>query len=314
MNCLSLLNPYFNNKGYIIPSHAKDVGLNHKESMIVLDIPFNFEKNILMQKPTSIQMQIDTSHSIPGHLASMYATRIIMDYGITHSPSSRIFPPSLQENLPPIEDDYRTLFNPNQNDSWFMSVSQLLNVITVFAILLPGSALVREKERGTIEQLLVSPISPIQILLPKILATTFFVLMGILISWVAIINPIFHVPTNGNFLPFLCVAIIYIFTVTGVGLLAATFCKNMSQIGMITILIVAPMIFLSGAWTPPEAMNSIMKLFMVISPLHYFIDIVYNQLFKGAGLDIIWPSLLKLLFIGFLCLIIASKRYRKQFN
>lgn len=306
--------PYFKNKGYIMPAQMKDVGLNHHDSMIQIDIPPNFEKDILKQKQTSVQMQIDTSHSTPGHLASMYATRIITEFGSAHSVAMANIAPSLKENLPPIEDDYRTLFNPNQDEGWFMSISQLLNIITVFAILLPGAALVREKERGTIEQLLVSPLSPLQILLPKVLVTTFFVLMGAFISWLVVINPIFNVPTSGKFIPFVLVTILYIFTITGLGLLAATFSKNMSQIGMITILLVAPMIFLSGAWTPPEAMNSIMKFFMTISPLHYFIDIAYNQLFKGAGLNIIWPSLVKLTLMGTVCLGLANYRFRKQFN
>lgn len=306
--------PFFKNLGDLDAKSVKDENFNHKEAMIYIEIPNDYQKNLYKNKSQDIQALIDSTHSIPGHLASMYANRIVLDYGITNSENFKNMPDSIKEFIPPIEDDYRTLFNPNQNDSWFMCVSQLLNVITVFAILLPGSALVREKEKGTIEQLLVSPVTPIQILLPKIIATTFFILIGICISWICIINPIFHVPTNGNFIWFLFYSVFYILAVTGIGLLAGTFCKNMSQVGMITILIVAPMIFLSGAWTPPEAMNSAMKLFMFISPLHYFIDITYNLMFKAANFTIIFGSFLKMLLIGVICIGSTVGRFRSQFN
>lgn len=133
-------------------------------------------------------------------------------------------------------------------------VFELLNIVTVFSILLPAAAMVREKERGTVEQLLVSPLSPFQIVFPKVLAMTLVIVLGSALALFGVLQLGFAVPVRGSAVLFLLLTALYVFTTAGLGLAAATLARNLAQVGMLSILILAPMIFLSGAWTPPEAM------------------------------------------------------------
>jgi ABC-2 type transport system permease protein len=153
-----------------------------------------------------------------------------------------------------VQNDIRVWYNPNQEDSWFMGISEMLNIATVFAVLLPAAAMVREKERGTVEQLIVSPLSPFGILLPKVVSMTGVILCGVALSLFLVLIPVFAIPVKGSLLLFFALSGLYVFTTAGLGLFAATIARNLAQAGMLSILILAPMLFLSGAWTPPEAM------------------------------------------------------------
>jgi ABC-2 type transport system permease protein len=217
-------------------------------------------------------------------------------------------------NVPRIDSRHRVWFNPNQNDGWFMSISELLTVVTLFAILLPAAAMVREKERGTVEQLLVSPLTSFQIMFPKVIAMTGVIVCGALISLLLILKPVFHVPFKGDFILFLAVTTLYVFTTAGLGLFAATIARNLAQAGMMTILILAPMIFLSGAWTPPEAMPSWLQMGMLVSPLHYYMDAVFGILLKGAGVGDLWRSILGIAVLGGIVFGFGLWRFRRQFR
>jgi ABC-2 type transport system permease protein len=195
-----------------------------------------------------------------------------------------------------------------------MSISQLLNIITVFSLLLPAAAAVREKERGTVEQLLVSPLSPLQILLPKVLAMGGVILLAVLMSLSLVLWPVFAVPVRGSLGLFLALSALYIAATSGLGLFIATVARNMAQVGMLTILIIAPMLFLSGAWTPPEAMPGWLAQAMVISPLHHFMDIAFGILLKGEGLPELARPVVALLIIGSVLAGLGLWRFRRQFG
>ena len=306
--------PYFRLDGEISRPDEGIRLLDSGEAMIVLDIPPQFERSLASGEPVAVQMQIDTTNSVLGFLASSYAAQIVGQYGLEAAfERSGLGADSLQHS-PVIVDDHRVWFNPNQNDAWFMSISELLTVITLFAIMLPAAAMVREKERGTVEQLLVSPLTPLQIMLPKVIAMTLVILAMTGLSLVLVLKGVFDVPLKGSLLLFFAVTALYVFTTAGLGLLIATFTRNMAQAGMMIILILAPMMFLSGAWTPPEAMPAWMSTLMMISPLHYFIDAGYGILLKGAGIELIWESLLGIFILGSVNFGLGLWRFRRQFG
>jgi len=253
--------------------------------MIVLDVPPRFQESLLEGEPVSVQFQVDATNSVLGFLAASYGEQIVGEFGL-EAGLKRLGMRASSVEVPMIKDNHRVWFNPNQNDAWFMSIPEFLNIITVFPILLPAAAMVREKERGTVEQLLVSPLTPFQIMVAKILAMTMVILAGTAVSLFAVMEPVFHVPVKGSVWLFFFVTTLYILNTAGLGLFAATIARNLAQVGMLTVLIVAPMIFLSGAWTLPEAMTMTpwMRLFMVISRLHYYIDSCLGIFLKGAGL------------------------------
>ncbi|WP_035277410.1 ABC transporter permease [Desulforegula conservatrix] len=308
------LPPYFRVKGEVISPIEGTALLDKGDAMIVVDIPSSFQKSIFSGEPARIQVQIDTTNSGLGFLASSYAQQIAGKYGLEMAMERIGLVDSGHINAPMIIDDHRVWFNPNQDDRWFMSLSELLTIVTLFSVLLPGAAMVREKERGTVEQLLVSPLSSFQIMFPKVLSMTTVILIGSAISILFIIKGVFHVPLKGSLVLFFSITTLYVFTTAGLGLFISTIAKNLAQVGMMTVLIFVPMLFLSGAWTPPEAMPAWMRTVMYISPLHYYIDTGFGILLKGAGVRILWREILGMAALGSVIFGLGMWRFRKQFG
>ncbi|MBC3878537.1 ABC transporter permease [Undibacterium sp. FT79W] len=289
--------------------------LDDGKAMAVLDIPPGFGAALTRGDNTSVQLQIDASNSVLGFLAAVDATQIVARYGLEQAAGNLGFSSDLSAlDAPVINNNSRVWFNPNQNDAWFMGISELLNVVTLFSMLLPAAAMVREKERGTIEQLLVSPLSPLQIMIPKIVAMVAVLLGGTALGLFGILVPIFSIPVSGSLLLFFALTTLYVSTLAGIGIWIATLTNNMAQAGMMVILILAPMMFLSGAWTPPEAMPTLMRWGMYVSPLYYYINASYGILMKGAGISILWPLFAGILVIG--CIVSGATilRFKKQFG
>lgn len=287
--------------------------LDSGEALMVMSIPAGFERDLSAGRQTAVQLQIDATNTVLGFLAYSHATQIAATYGLeVEAQRSGL---SLSGGQVPIVDNRpRVWFNPNQDDGWFMSISELLNIITAFAILLPAAAMVREKERGTIEQLLVSPLTPFQVMLPKVLSMMLVIHAGTAISLMSVLVPIFHVPIQGSLPLFFLITTLYIATLSGLGLFIATVTRNLAQTAMLGILVLAPMIFLSGVWTPPEAMPAGVRQMMFISPLYYYMDASYGILLKGAGLDVLWPSVLGIVVLGSIFGGFGLWRFRRQFD
>lgn len=305
--------PYFRLDGEV-GSSREAIGLLDKgKAMVTLDIPPRFQESLLKGESASVQMQVDATHSVPGFLASSYAARIVGQFGLEAALAREGLSGGSLEDLPVVIDDQRVWFNPNQKDTWFMPISELLEGITLFSILLPAAAMVREKERGTLEQLLVSPLSPFQIMFPKVIAMTLVILVGMSFSLFAVLGPLFQVPMRGSLPLFYFVTTLYVFANAGLGLFAATIARNLAQVGLLSLLIVAPIILLSGAWTPPEAMPAWLRLATMASPLRHYIDVSYGILLKGAGLDLLWDSVLAMVVLGALIFTLGVRRFRRQF-
>ncbi len=187
-------------------------------------------------------------------------------------------------------------------------------MMTVICILLPAAALVREKERGTIEQLLVSPLSPLQVMLAKVLAMEAVMLAGVAVALFAIMQPIYHVPAKGSLTLLFVLTAVFAFTNAGLGLAIATFARNSGQTGLLVMLIVMPIVTLSGTWTPLESMPGWLRSVMTLSPLRHFVDIVYSILLRGAGLSVLWGSVLAMMALGGVLFAIGLVRFRRQFT
>jgi len=149
---------------------------------------------------------------------------------------------------------------------------------------------VREKERGTIEQLLVSPLSALQVMLAKVGSMVVVMLAGTAIALFGIMQPVYGVPAKGSLPLLFALTAVYAFATAGLGLAAATFARTSGQTGLLVMLIVMPMVTLSGTWTPFESMPAWLRGVMTLSPLRHFVDIVYSILLRGAGLDVLWDS------------------------
>lgn len=307
--------PNFNNLGAVRSEHEGLKLLDDSGALFVLDIPPKFGETLARGRTAQVQMQVDASNSVLGFLAYSDATQIVARYGLEVGlAGAGLAGGKGLAGAPVIQNQPRVWFNPNENDAWFMAISELLNVITVFAILLPAAAMVREKERGTIEQLIVSPLSPFQVMAPKVLAMALVILAGTTLTLLGVLGPLFHVPFRGSIVLFYAVTALYIVALSGIGLFIATLTRNLAQASMLAILVLAPMMFLSGVWTPPEAMPTVARWGMYLSPLYYYIDAAYGIILKGAGLDLLWDSVLGILVLGSLASLLGLRRFRRQFD
>lgn len=309
------MEPNFNNLGAV---KSEREGLQHLDGsrvLFVLDVPPQFGRTLASGGTAQVQMQVDASNSVLGFLAYSDASRIVARFGLEAGLSrAGLGGSAAQSAVPMINNEQRVWFNPNQNDAWFMSISELLNVITVFAILLPAAAMVREKERGTIEQLVVSPLTPFQVMFPKIVAMTLVILAGTVLTLLLVLQPVFGVPFRGSVLLFFVITTLYVFALSGIGLFIATMTRNLAQASMLAILVLAPMMFLSGVWTPPEAMPVFARWGMYLSPLYYYIDAAYGIILKGAGIDLLWDSVLGIVVLGGLAGGMGLRYFRRQFD
>lgn len=306
--------PYFRFAGEIPDPREGIRLLDEGRALAVLDIPPGFQEALLAGRPAKLQLQVDATPTAQAFLAASYAGRIVGEFGHETALARTGSAGGGEAALPLIREEPRVWFNPNQDDRWFFPISELMEAITIMSILLPGAAMVREKQRGTVEQLLVAPLSPFQIMFPKVIAMTVVILVGLSFSLFVVAAPLFHVPMRGSLVLFYCVTALYVFTNAGLGLFAATIARNVAQMGLLAILMVVPLILVSGTWTPPEAMPVWMRIGTYVSPMRHYIDVSYGILFKGAGLDLLWDSVAAIAVLGGAVFGFGVWRFRRQFG
>lgn len=306
--------PFFRLEGEIADPQEGLRWLDRGKAMVVLETPPRFHEQLARGEPTAVQLLVDTTNAPQGLSAASYAARIVGQFGQEAALARMLGTDRSSENLPVIVSDHRVWYNPDQNDSWFESISHLLRQITIFAILLPAAAMVREKERGTVEQLLVSPLTPFQIMLPKVLAMTLVILCATAVALFGIMRPAFGVPIKGSITLFFSLTALFVFTTAGMGLAAATLTKNQAQVGMMTLFVVAPMLLLSGLVAPVEALPAWTRHLMLLSPLRYFIEIANGILLKGTDLSTLWDSVLAMALLGGVLFGFGMWKFRRQFE
>jgi len=304
--------PHFRLQGEIFAHQEGARLLDAGDSMLVLEIPAHFERDLQAGRSVDVQLQVDTSNTVLGTLATGYAGRIVAGFAEDRARQQLGLTDQQLAAVPRIEERQRVWYNPNQTDPWYMAISELMTIVTMLSLMLPAAATVREKERGTIEQLMVSPLSPFQILFPKVIAMTLAILGGTAVALFLILLPVFQIPVKGSLGLFFAMTAVYVLATSGLGLFIATLSRNLGQVSMLVIVVLLPMLLLSGSWTPPEAMPEPLRAAMVISPLYYYIELGYGILLKGAGLDVLWDSLLGLAVLGAVIFGFGVWRFRRQ--
>lgn len=307
--------PYFALRGEAGDPQQALRKLDREEARVLIDIPQGFGETLREgTQPATVQMLVDASHANSGYLAASYGAAIAGGFGAEWAQRALARSGVDPATMPHIENRVRLWHNADLNEPWFHTIAELLTMMTVMCILLPAAALVREKERGTIEQLLVSPLSPLQVMLAKVLAMMAVMLVGVSVALFGIMQPIYHVPIKGSLVLLFALTALYAFTNAGLGLAAATFARNSGQVGLLVLLLVMPIINLSGTWTPFESMPVWLRAAMAMSPLHHFVDIAYSILLRGAGLDVLWDSVLAMTALGAALFAIGLIRFRGQFG
>jgi ABC-2 type transport system permease protein len=205
----------------------------------------------------------------------------------------------------------RIQFNPNLTRSWFGSVMEVINQITMLSIILTGAALIREREHGTIEHLLVMPVTPPEIMLAKVWSMGLVVLLATSLSLLLVVQGWLQVPITGSVALFLCGALLHLFATTSMGIFFGTIARSMPQLGLLIILVLIPLQILSGGTTPRESMPELVQQIMLLAPTTHFVDLAQAILYRGAGFSIVWPQFVAIIAIGSLFFAGALLRFRK---
>lgn len=203
-------------------------------------------------------------------------------------------------------------FNPNLESMWFGSLMELINNVTMLSIILTGAALLREREHGTLEHLLVMPVTPAQIMVAKVWSMGLVVLAAAWFALVFVVQRVLQVPVEGSIALFLLAAALHLFATTSLGIFLATMARTMPRFGMLLVLVLLPLQLLSGGVTPRESMPALVQDVMLVAPTTHFVSAAQAVLYRGAGIEVIWPQLLAIAVIGAVLFGISLKRFRES--
>ncbi|AFY78313.1 MAG: ABC transporter permease [Hydrococcus sp. C42_A2020_068] len=267
-----------------------------------LVIPPDFQRKISQDRTAEIQVFIDGVDANTAGIANGYINQIIEQYNR-----------NLESDRPePLVDLQTTfLYNPGLISSWFFVPGMMGVIFTLISSLVSAGTVVREKDSGTLEQLLMTPAEAWEILLAKIVPL-FVLLMGDVLLAVVVGRVVFRVPFQGNFLLFLVLSGLYIFVGIGIGIMLATISRTQQQAFLISFFINLPLIQLSGAIAPVESMPTIFQYLSFVNPLRHYVAIVRGILLKGIGLGALWQHAIVLLFFAVIILSVSISRFRRQ--
>ena len=283
-----------------------DPMMDSQRLLYVIEIPPKFQADILAGRKPSVQIDVDATASAQAFNGMTYIQNVITDY-VTQFVTGREGGTGL-----PAKVDIQAKFNPNLKSSWFTSVMQIISNLTMITVILTGAALIREREQGTVEHLLVMPVVPAEIMLSKILANGIVIVLATAISLSLVVEWWLQVPVAGSRLLFLGGACFYVFTVAALGIALGTVAATMAQFGLLSIPVLMVMMLLSGSTTPMESMPVWMQYLMnLISPTPHFVVFAQDVLYRGADFSIVWPEILATAAIGAVYFGFALHRFRR---
>jgi ABC-2 type transport system permease protein len=285
-----------------------DAGMDAGEYTFALNIPPDFQRDVLAGRAPAIQLNVDATRMSQAFTGSGYIQQIVLaevnEFVQRHRASA----------APPVDLALRMRFNPSLAQSWFGSLMEIINNVTMLSIVLTGAALIREREHGTIEHLLVMPVTPTEIMLAKVWSMGMVVVLAAALSLSLVVRGLLQVPIEGSVALFLCGATLHLFATTSMGIFMATIARNMPQFGMLMILVLLPLQMLSGGTTPRESMPELVQTLMLVAPTTHFVELGQAILYRGAGIEVVWPPFLFLLLIGSVLFSLSLARFRKTIS
>ncbi len=272
----------------------------------VLVIPDGFERDVLAGKQPALQINIDATRMSQAGIGDGYIRNIVS------GELNQFVSGQLPVSELPIELVTRNKYNPNLESHWFGSIMEIISNVTMLAIILTGAAVIREREHGTLEHLLVMPVRPTEIVTAKVLASGLTVLLAAGLSLELMVKGVLAVPIHGSVPLFLVGAALHLFAATSMGIFLGTVARSMPQMGLLLILTILPLQLLSGGITPRESMPDIVQTIMLAAPTTHFVSLAQSILYRAAGWDTIWPRFAALLAIGSVFFFAAVVRFRRS--
>lgn len=277
------------------------------ELIFVLTFPPGFQRDVLAGRRPEVQLLIDATTMTQAGVGQTYIAQIL-NREVTrflHGEGG----PALK---PPVQPVLRVLYNPNTESIRYMPAMEVGNMATLLALVLVGAAVIRERERGTIEHLLVMPVTAIEIVMSKILANGAVILVAALLSMTLMVRFVLGIPIEGSLWLYALGMAIYLFSIASLGIMLATLAPTMPQFGLLMAPVFVVALLFSGAKAPRNNMPEIAQQISEYWPTTQFMNFAQNVLFRGAGFDIVWPQLLVMVLTGLLFLAYALFRFQRM--
>ena len=291
----------------LLPFSLINQAMNSGQFTFIIDLPRKFQNDVSRGATPTVEVIADATAMAqagrgPGYIGSIMNQQAMSFWPGRSDPMNREL----------VKLNARVRFNPNVEQSWFVSINQIINNISVMAIFLCGAAVLREREHGTLEHLLVMPLQPYELMFAKIWANGLVVIVAAMISLFLIVKGALGVPVAGSIPLFAVGLFVYLFSVTALGIMLSTMVRSMPQFGLLAFPVFIVMNLLSGGQTPLESMPVWLQKTMQFVPSTHFVSFSQAVLFRDANLSMVWPDLAKMFAIGCAYSVFTLSRFRKM--
>lgn len=289
----------------LITQREMDAGMDAGRYTFVLVIPAGLQRDVLGGRTAELQLNVDATRMSQAFSGSGYVQQMVQ------GELSEFVQRYRGGTTLPVDLALRARFNPGLERAWFGALMEIINNVTMVSIILAGAAIIREREHGTIEHLLVMPVTPAEIMLAKIWSMGAVVLVAAALSLQFVVRGLLQVPVDGSVPLFLAGAALCLFATTSMGIYLATLARSMPQFGLLMILTMIPLEMLSGGMTPRESMPQAVQTVMLLAPTTHFVELGQAILYRGAGIEVVWKPFVWLLVIGVSLFALSLRRFRK---
>jgi ABC-2 type transport system permease protein len=281
--------------------------LDHGSAVLGIEIPRGFQADLAAGRMARVQVLIDGTTSNTATVAQGYVGQIVLKFGQQHSTTVA---QTAKGEVPGVDLRVRAWYNPNLESRVYNVPGVVGMLMMLMSLLLTSLAVVRERELGTLEQLMVSPLKPAELILGKTLPVAGIALVDlVLITTMAILW--FHIPMRGSFLLLFVASLLYIVCGLGIGLLISTVSSTTQEAFMTMFFFLLPAIILSGFMYPVDNMPAFFQYVTLLNPIRHYVEIVRAIFLKGAGLSVLWPQMTTLAVMGATILWFATTRFQK---
>jgi ABC-2 type transport system permease protein len=306
--------PYFDVQRQLTDYRQIGDLIDRGEATVGLEINAGFAQNLRKGQTAPLQVIVDATNSNTALIASGYITQIALGFAQDYQ-TDRIYriSPQMTERIPSVQLEPRPWYNPDLRSRWFFVPGIIGSLTLVLVVNLTAFAVVREREIGTLEQIMVTPIRPAEFILGKTLP---FFLIGLFdVSLIATVGTLwFQVPFRGQILVLFAGAILFLLCMLGVGLLISTVSSTQQQAMVTAFFFIMPAITFSGFGFPISTMPHWLQYLTYLSPLRYFLIVLRGTYLKGVGMEILWPQMLAMAALGISLLTIAVLRFHKALD
>jgi ABC-2 type transport system permease protein len=297
--------PRFQYPELIRTSEVEDA-MDRGRFMFVVVVPPNFESDLRAGRNPDLQVNIDATAMQQAGIGANYIRNI------TNQTLSTYLTRSDADAQQPVHLVIRKMFNPNGVSSWFTSIVAIINQLTLLTIVLTGAAVIREREHGTLEHLLVMPLGAFEIAMAKVWANGLVILLAVALSLFLVVEALLHVPFAGSHVLWFFGVTLYLFFATALGLYLGTISRSMAQFALLIILVVMVLQLLSGGQTPVECQPRWLQALTYFLPSRHFVSFSQVIIYRGGGLSAVWRQFLMVGLVGAAFFVYSISLFRKS--